>query len=680
MASELAKAYVQIVPTSQGLGGKLESMLGGEADKAGVKTGNILGGAVAKGLGIAGAGIAAAMGTATAAVGKFASEAVSSYANYEQLVGGVEKLYGDAAGKLQDFANEAYKTSGMSANQYMETATSFSASLIKSLNGDVDKAAEMTDVAMRAISDNVNVFGSDMESVQNAFQGFAKENYTMLDNLKLGYGGTKEGMKQLIEDAAKASKAQEELGLSVDATSMSFDNIVKAIQVVQYEQGIYNATANEAMTTIEGSAKATKAAWENVITAIGSGEGLSEAMNGLITSIFGESEGEGLLNQIIPRIETTMSGIGDFIATAAPLISDKLPALIDSIVPTMLQSGMTLLKAVGDGILSVLPSLIPIAVEIAMTLLNGLISALPQILNMGMQIILELGLGIAQALPELIPAAVDAVLEFAMGLLDNIDLLIDAALKLIIGLAEGLIKALPKIIEKAPIIIGKLVDSLIQLGPQLVKVSIELIAKLATGLIANIGKLLQTGAQLLRELFNNLFNNTGQFSNVGSNIVQGLKNGISGAWNNMVSWFKGLFGDLVQIAKDILGIASPSKVFKQIGEFTTEGFDEGMKDFGTGAIQDVQNAMDEISGMSATVDAIGVSAKMSTDPSLATPGTSADTSSIEALLLRYLPMLENVTNVNVSLQGDAQGLFRTVRKEVNQFTKSTGNSPFIAPA
>lgn len=677
MASELAKAYVQIVPTSQGLGGKLESMLGGEADKAGVKTGNILGGAVAKGLGVAGAGIAAAMGTATAAVGKFASEAVSSYANYEQLVGGVEKLYGDAAGKLQDFANEAYKTSGMSANQYMETATSFSAAMISSLGGDVDKAADMTDVAMRAMSDNANTFGTDMETLQHAFQGFARGQFTMLDSLSLGYGGTKEGMEQLIADA---NKYKESIGETADLSIDSFADMVSAVQIVQEQMNIAGTTNKEAMSTIEGSATATRAAWENVITSIGSGEGLSEAMNGLITSIFGASEGEGLLNQIIPRIETTMSGIGDFIATAAPLISDKLPALIDSIVPTMLQSGMTLLKAVGDGILSVLPSLIPIAVEIAMTLLNGLISALPQILNMGMQIILELGLGIAQALPELIPAAVDAVLEFAMGLLDNIDLLIDAALKLIIGLAEGLIKALPKIIEKAPIIIGKLVDSLIQLGPQLVKVSIELIAKLATGLLANIGKLLQTGAQLLRELFNNLFNNTGQFSNVGSNIVQGLKNGISGAWNNMVSWFKGLFGDLIGIAKDILGIASPSKVFKQIGEYTTEGFDDGMKDFGAGAIQDVQSAMDEISGMSATVDAIGVSAKMSTDPSLATPGTSADTSSIEALLLRYLPMLENGTNVNVSLQGDAQGLFRTVRKEVNQFTKSTGNSPFIAPA
>ena len=158
------------------------------------------------------------------------------------------------------------------------------------------------------------------------------------------------------------------------------------------------------------------------------------------------------------------------------------------------------------------------------------------------------------------------------------------------------------------------------------------------------------------------------------------KNGISNAWNNLVSWFKGLFGDLIQIAKDILGIASPSKVFEQIGEYTTEGFDKGMQDFGVGAMEDVQNAMDEISGMSATVDAIGSSATLSTDVNLAAPSRSADMNAIESLLQRYLPMLENGTNVNVSLQGDAQGLFRTVRKEVNQFTKSTGNSPFIAPA
>lgn len=669
MASELAKAYVQIIPTSQGLSGKLNEMIGGEAESAGKNGGISIGRGIAAGIGAA----SAAIGAASAAVGKFASEAVSSYANYEQLVGGVDKLYGDASEKLQRFAGEAYKTSGMSANAYMETATSFSASLISSLGGDVDTAANMTDVAMRSISDNVNTFGSDMQSVTNAFQGFAKGQFNMLDNLKLGYGGTKEEMERLLRDAEEYEGFIEG-SLSID----NFADIISAIDIVQEHLNIAGTTNREAMTTIEGSATATKAAWENVITAIGRGEGLSEAMDGLVNSIFGESEGEGLLNQIIPRITTTMEGIGDFISTASPFITDKLPALIEGIVPTMLESGVTLLKAVGEGILSVLPTLTPIAVDVVMTLIDTFISMLPEILSMGVDIILELCLGIAQALPELIPAALDAVLEFVESLIDNADKLIDAALQLIVGLADGIIKCLPTLLEKAPTLISKLVQALIKLAPELLKVASQLISTLAKGVVTYVATLLNAGRTIMTNLFNTL--RSFSFTDIGSNIIQGIKNGISNAWNNLVSWFKGLFGDLVQIAKDILGIASPSKVFEQIGEYTTEGFDKGMQDFGVGAMEDVQNAMDEISGMSATVDAIGVSANATSEVSNMAPVQSGSYSQIESLLQRYLPMLENVTNVNVSLQGDAQGLFRTVRKEVNQFTKSTGNSPFIAPA
>lgn len=361
------------------------------------------------------------------------------------------------------------------------------------------------------------------------------------------------------------------------------------------------------------------------------------------------------------------------------ILSEGLNMLIEGL-PRMVEAGGKLLRAVGQGIIDNLPMIIDSALQIINMLLDGFVSALPEILNAGITIILELVKGIGEALPDLIPAAVDAVLEICMALIDNIDLLIDAAGQLIIGLAEGLVKAIPKLIEKAPTIISKLVQALIKLVPEMLKVAVELISKLATGILSNVGKLLSAGISAISQLFKSIVNAIANFDQIGSNIVQGIKNGISNAWNNMVSWFKGLFGDLVQIAKDILGIASPSKVFKQIGEYTTEGFDEGMKDFGVGAMEDVQNAMDEISGMSATVDAIGSSATLSTDVNLAAPSRSADMNAIESLLQRYLPMLENGTNVNVSLQGDAQGLFRTVRKEVNQFTKSTGNSPFIAPA
>lgn len=665
--SELAKAYVQIIPTSQGMGNKLKEIIDGEANSAGKSGGLTLGNALAGGIGLA----SAAIGAASAAVGKFASEAVSSYANYEQLVGGVEKLYGEAAGKLEQFANEAYKTSGMSANAYMDTATSFSAALVNSLGGDVDKAADMTDVAMRAMSDNVNVFGSDFTSVQNAFQGFAKQNYTMLDNLKLGYGGTKTEMERLIADANKyRASIGETANLSID----SFADVVQAIQSVQEAQGIAGTTNKEAMSTIEGSAMATKAAWQNVITAIGRGEGLKEALDGLTSSLFGNGD-NGFLSQIIPRIQTTMEGIGEFIQTAGPLFADKIPALIDSILPTLLNAGMTLLKAIGDGILQAIPMIMPIATDVVMTLAEALISALPQILSVGTEAIVELVLGISESLPTLIPVALEAILTIVEGLLDNTDKLISAALQLMIGLAEGIIKALPKLIEKAPIIISKLVTAIIQAVPQLLKAATEIIAKLATGILASVGRLLTAGVNIIRQLYNSIVNAISNFSSIGTNIVQGIKNGIANAWNNMVSWFKGLFGDLIQIAKDILGIASPSKVFEQIGEYTTEGFDEGMADFGKGAMEDVQTAMDDISNIKPNIDPATLKSNIKTDYSVATTTTAPD---IDRKLDTLISLLSG--GVNVTLEGDAQGLFRQVRKEVNQFTRSTGNSPFIAPA
>lgn len=847
MASELAKAYVQIIPTSQGLGNKLSEMIGGEAESAGKSGGISIGKGIAAGIGVA----SAAIGGASAAVGKFASEAVSSYANYEQLVGGIDKLYGDASGKLQKFADEAYKTSGMSANQYMETATSFSASLINSLGGDVDAAANMADVAMRSMSDNVNTFGTDMATVQHAFQGFARGQFTMLDSLSLGYGGTKEGMEQLLRDAEKYEGFIEG-SLSID----NFADIVTAIEIVQDHLNIAGTTNNEAMTTIEGSAKATKAAWENVITAIGRGEGLKEAFEGLTTSIFGEEEGKGLLNQIIPRIQTTMEGIGEFIGTAGPMISEKIPEIINSILPSLLNAGSDLILAIIGGINNTVPSLIPVAVDAITKFTQALLQEIPVILKVGIRLFEGLVKGVSEALPQLMQVMTTTVLRMVNILVSDVTELIDAGLTLMQGFLQGIMESIPiildslpemlegfvdeilyavpvfidgtiqliqsiaealpeiiqelvralplmidvlikglieylpliingwiqiamaiaealptiiqAIVEAIPQIVTSLVSVLVENGPQFlaavgnilrdilsrvlefgsnilsnvgqhlsnllqsvgewlsqlptkmaywagyaiasfVKFFIDLPGNLKTLLTNAAAKIQEFGANLkakateiARNFFNNLINGItslpgrlaqlgrdlvnaiinlpSTFKEIGSNIVNGIWNGIKAGWDWLISSVKNLVDSLVQGAKDALGIASPSKVFEQIGEYTTEGFDKGMENFGVGAMKDVQNAMDELTNVSATVDAIGTSANVNADANLAAPSRSADMNAIESLLQRYLPMLENGTNVNVSLQGDAQGLFRTVRKEVNQFTKSTGNSPFIAPA
>lgn len=352
-------------------------------------------------------GFGAIVSGAKAAVtgfGNLTKGAVESYSSYEQLTGGVNTLFGaqdmslkeyaksqgisvreakkqyntliGAQNKVVSNAENAWKTSGMSANDYMETATSFSASLIQSLGGDTDKAADVADRAIRDMSDNANKMGTDIGSIQFAYQGFAKQNYTMLDNLKLGYGGTKEEMQRLIKDASQMTDVQKKLGITVDESDMSFANIANAISVVQSNMGITGTTTREAMTTIEGSANATKSAWENVKTAIAGGGDIGQAIDGLATALFGDKEGEGLINQVIPRVSAAMQGIADFVGKAAPIISKKLPVLMKELGPSI--KGIA--KSVGQILTVVLPTLIktlaPVVKEIVGELITVVTDAL----------------------------------------------------------------------------------------------------------------------------------------------------------------------------------------------------------------------------------------------------------------------------------------------------------------
>ncbi|MCQ2507235.1 MAG: hypothetical protein MJ097_00430 [Dorea sp.] len=332
-------------------------------------------------------GMAAVGSAALAAVSKIAIDSTKMYADYEQLVGGVETLFGAQGMSLEEYAvsvgkstesaaesyqtlieaqntalanaDRAYMTAGLSANEYMETITGFAASLKQSTANEVE-AANVADMAIQDMSDNANKMGSDMSSIQTAYQGFAKQNYTMLDNLKLGYGGTKEEMQRLLTDAEKLS------GVHYDINQL--DDVYNAIHVIQTDLGITGTTAKEAMQTISGSAAMTKSAWDNVLIAIGKGEGLDDALDGLMTGIFGNSSGGGLLNNIIPRIQTVMEGIGQFVAKAGPLITKQIPALIKSIVPGLIKSTATLAKSV----ITALPSIVSGLVNSIFTSLDDL--------------------------------------------------------------------------------------------------------------------------------------------------------------------------------------------------------------------------------------------------------------------------------------------------------------------
>lgn len=366
---------------------------------------------------------AVAIGAGATAVGFLTKQAVDGYAQYEQLSGGVKKLFGDAADDVMAFANQAYKTSGMSANQYMEQATGFAASLINSLGGNTKEAAKLADVAMQAMSDNVNTFGTDMGSVQYAFQGFAKQNYTMLDNLKLGYGGTQKEMQRLIEDAAKAKDAQEKLGLSVDGTSMSFDNIVKAIQVVQYEQGIAGTTSKEAATTIEGAFNMTKAAWENLVASFANPDAdLGALMDNLIVSVVGDKEGEGLLNQLIPAVERALQGVGQFVQKAAPIISQYLPGLMEAILPGLLSAATSLIS----GLVKALPTLIAIVIQqipsIVSQIKDAVVEAAPMLIEGGKQLMQSIYNGLTQEFPQIQPVldGLGKIFETAFGAIGKV--------------------------------------------------------------------------------------------------------------------------------------------------------------------------------------------------------------------------------------------------------------------
>ena len=373
----------------------------GVDDQASSKIGNItkkLGGGLKTAAKIG----TAAVSVASGAIVALTKQAVENYAEYEQLVGGVETLFKDSAGKVQEYASNAFRTAGMSANEYMSTVTSFSASLLQSLGGDTEAAANFADMAISDMSDNANKMGTSMEMIQNAYQGFAKQNYTMLDNLKLGYGGTKTEMERLVADAAKVDS-------SIDANSLSFGNIVAAINVVQKEMGIYGTTALEAEKTISGSISMTKSAWSNLITGVADDNADFEQL----INNFVESVGVTASN-ILPRIQTALEGGGKLVEELVPVIIEQIPDIVEDTLPKMLKSGVKIIKTILEGISNDPDTIIDTVFDVIDVLIDGIIELLPQVLSTGILLLGKLAVGIIQAIPDLvkkIPEIITAIID-----------------------------------------------------------------------------------------------------------------------------------------------------------------------------------------------------------------------------------------------------------------------------
>jgi phage-related protein len=446
--------------------------------------------------------------------------------------------------------------------------------------------------------------GTDISMIQNAYQGFAKQNYTMLDNLKLGYGGTKEEMARLISEASQMTEVQKELGITVADGDMSFANIANAISVVQKNMGLMGTTASEASGTIAGSTGSMQSAWQNLVTGIADDNANFEVLVGnLVTSIVGKDGEGGFINNMLPRIQQALDGIVTMVVslteTLLPQIvvigTDLITNLVSSInenLPALLASASTILNTLINGITTLLPTLIPVVVSMISTLVNAILENLPMILQMGIQMIVSLAQGITSMLPDLIPLAINAVLNLVDTLLDNIDLIIDTGIELIIALAEGLIYAIPDLIDRAPIIISKLINAFTNNFPKIVSMAGELIGKMAVGLIASIPRLISSIPQIIASLITGFRNQNSNLKNIGKDLISGIWQGISGSidWlkEKLTSWV----GNVTDFLKRLFGINSPSRLFKeQIGTNLALGVGEGFTDTMSDVTADMQGAI-----------------------------------------------------------------------------------------
>lgn len=599
---------------------------GGKMSSLGEKLGSI-GGKVASGIGTAMKVGAAAVGAATTAVGALVVKSVEAYSDYEQLVGGVQKLYGNMGMSVEEYAaaqgksvaevqadwqkletaqtqvlqnaQNAYRTAGMSANQYMETATSFSAALINSLGGDSVKAAEMTDVAMRAMSDNWNTFGGDLGMIQGAFQGFAKQNYTMLDNLKLGYGGTKSEMERLIADANTYAAS---IGQASNLSIESFADIVTAIDLVQQKQQIAGTTAREASTTIQGSLGMVKAAWENLLTGMANGNAdLDTMMNNLVDSIAGHTDEagnhvNGLIDNILPVAEKALESVSTLIEKLGPKIAQELPALINKVLPSLLSSGAQIVGALIKGIMDNIDTIVFTAYDLIETLMNSLLEATEkdggstimeiinwivgafeenymQLIDVGVQILGNIINGIIEGLPELLSYAVEIIKKLADTLIANLPMIVETAFQLIKTLAEGLIQALPELIPKAVEIVMQLVESMIDNIDLLVDAAIAIIIALAEGLINALPKLIEKAPIIIEKFIDALIRNIPKLIECAGKLIIEFAQAIIKSAPEIVRASGQIIGSFIRGVADLL-----SKVL-EVGKNVIENIKKGFESF-----------------------------------------------------------------------------------------------------
>lgn len=475
---------------------------------------------VGKGIAV---GLTAALTAASAAIVKIGKDSIAAYAEYEQLVGGVETLFKDSSDTVIKNAANAYKSAGMSANEYMATVTSFSASLLQSLGGDTVEAAKKADMAIVDMSDNANKMGTSIEMIQNAYQGFAKQNYTMLDNLKLGYGGTKEEMARLLADAQAIS------GIEYDISS--YADVVDAIHVIQTEMGITGTTAKEASTTIQGSISSMKAAWTNLLTGM---TDETQDFDALMQNFFDSVVTVG--ENLIPRISVVLNGITSLVTTLAPQLVAMIPQLLNQLLPALVSGAVSLVNAVVaalPGIISALMAALPTLIRGITQLIQGILAVLPTLLLTIVDTVVALLPLLVQAICDMIPSLVETVLLIVdaivasvpvliQALLDCLPQLLECVLQMVESLIQGLLGAIPNIIAALPQIIISIIEFLLSAIPQIIECGINLITSLVAALPEIIAAIVAAIPQIINGIINAVLNAIPQIIQAGINLLISL--------------------------------------------------------------------------------------------------------------------------------------------------------------
>lgn len=671
--TQLGKAYVQIVPSMQGLASELRRAFG-DSMPDGHKFGSSLGGKVVSGFGSTikkGFALAAKAGIATisaasAGIGAIVKSSASAYADYEQNIGGIETLFKDNADTIVKYASEAYKTAGISANDYMQNVTSFSASLLQGLGGDTAQAAEIANEAMVDMSDNANKMGTDISAIQNAYQGFAKQNYTMLDNLKLGYGGTQAEMARLINDSGVLGDS-----IKVDektVNSVSFDKMIEAIHKVQTDLDITGTTSKEAATTVSGSLGSVKAAWANLMAGMGDKNAdLKNLIKEMVSTV------KTFAKNILPVIKQALSGVTTLISELAPDIAAELPQLVSDLLPQLIEAGtqifQALVKGISDNIGTITQAAITAITTIATaliqntgplvqslaTIITTIAQALPTILpdlteaiKQQMPLILQ---AILDSLPAIIECATQIIVTIAETLANNINLIVDGAVKIIDTLAMSLSDSdtAKKLTEAAFKIVFTLTKEIVKNLPDIlasgILIAVEIVKGIAQGMVDYFAPVSDALSDMLIDLTDWFSRKWNDFKEWGSDMIQAFIDGIKEKWQSL----KDTVCDVASSVKDFLGFSEPDK--GPLSNFHT--FAPDMMDLFAKGIADNEDTitMQFNRSLQPLMDTDIIPPSFSTLPEKGVNSGGNDTmNKIIALLETYFPQLAQ--QGNIYLDGD----------------------------